>query len=580
MHQDNAAVGGCMSICDEKNNNGLFGTCNGINCCRTALPENLVTLNMTIQESSGLDVKLEDGCKHAFVASLGSFNDYENSLKLDDLDYLAGVVMVLDWWLISNRPYFSSPYSNGHCYENSYFSNNSSRNNGTKTQCSCKWPPNGNPYFGEGCQDMECIDQVSGYTCRTVPEEKSNLKTILISVFSGVIGLFILLIGAWWLYRVIKKRKDIALKQKFFRRNGGLLLQQQLSSGEVNVDKIKMYDSEELEKATDRFNINRILGQGGQGTVYKGMLVDGRIIAVKKSKEVVDEGQLGQFINEVVVLSQINHRNVVNLMGCCLETEVPLLVYEFIPNGTLFQYIHGQNEEFPLTWDRRLRIATEVGGALFYLHSAAALPIYHRDIKSTNILLDDKYRAKVADFGTSKSLAIDQTHVTTKVQGTFGYLDPEYFQSSQFTEKSDVYSFGVVLVELLTGQKAISLTRSEEGRSLATYFLLTMEANRLLDIVDPQVMKEDRRDEVMEVALLARRCLHLNGRNRPTMKQVTIELERIQKSPNSNDSQNYYEEIEYKAEDIVEAWDSVTSSTGSYFDSGVASLVETKPLFF
>jgi serine/threonine protein kinase len=205
------------------------------------------------------------------------------------------------------------------------------------------------------------------------------------------------------LYKVIRKSRNEKRKKMFFERNGGLLLQEQLSSGEVNVEKIKLFGSKELDKATDHYNVNRTLGQGGQGTVYKGMLADGKIIAVKKSK-VLDEDNLRQFINEVVILSQINHRNVVKLFGCCLETEVPLLVYEFIPNGTLYQFLHDSNEEFPLTWEMRLRIATEVSGALSYLHSAASIPIFHRDIKSTNILLDEKYRAKVADFGTSKSV--------------------------------------------------------------------------------------------------------------------------------------------------------------------------------
>jgi serine/threonine protein kinase len=133
----------------------------------------------------------------------------------------------------------------------------------------------------------------------------------------------------------------------------------------------------------------------------------------------------------------------------------------------------------------RLRIASEVAGALFYLHSSASTPIYHRDIKSTNIHLDEKFRVKVADFGTSRSITIDLTHLTTLVHDTFGYLDPEYFQSSQFTEKSDVYSFGVVLVELLlTGKKAISSTKTQEPKCLATYFIQIVEEKNLFDIID------------------------------------------------------------------------------------------------
>lgn len=154
------------------------------------------------------------------------------------------------------------------------------------------------------------------------------------------------------------------------------------------------------------------------------MLSDGSIIAIKKCN-VVDDENLEQFINEIVILSQINHRNVVKLLGCCFEKEVPLLVYEFIPNGTLFQYLHEENEEFPLTWHMHLRIAIEIVGALSYLHSVAFTPIYHRDLKSTNILLDEMYKAKVVDFGTSKTVTIDQTHVTTLINGIFGYLDPE-----------------------------------------------------------------------------------------------------------------------------------------------------------
>ncbi|KAM7481380.1 hypothetical protein LguiB_005963 [Lonicera macranthoides] len=292
----------------------------------------------------------------------------------------------------------------------------------------------------------------------------------------------------------------------------------------------------------------------------------------------VDEGNLEQFINEVVIVSQINHRNVVKLHGCCLETEVPLLVYEFIPNGTLSQYIYHQNEEFPLSWDVRLRIATEVAAALSYLHYAASVPIYHRDIKSTNILLDDKYRAKVADFGTSRSIAIDQTHLTTRVLGTFGYLDPEYFQTGQFTEKSDVYSFGVVLVELLTGQKVISSIRSEESQSLATYFIVAMNENNLFNILDPRVEREGGNEEIIAVTKLAKRCLSLEVKKRPTMKEVAIELEGYGMSTGASKVESCYEKVEYANVYLSGPLESTSFSTFSYADNNV--ILDVEPLIY
>ncbi|KAF6174255.1 hypothetical protein GIB67_033787 [Kingdonia uniflora] len=179
-----------------------------------------------------------------------------------------------------------------------------------------------------------------------------------------------------------------------------------------------------------------------------------------------------------------------------------------------------------ISWDDRLRIAAETAYALAYLHSA---PIIHRDIKSANILLDDNFMAKVADFGISKLVQLDQTQMSTLVQGTFGYLDPEYFNTSQLTEKSDVFSFGVVLVELLTGKKHVCSERSPEERSLAIYFNATLKANRLFQLVEPQVIDEGKSAQIMAYSDLAKRCLHMKGEERPTMKEAAAELEGLRR---------------------------------------------------
>ncbi|KAG6657214.1 wall-associated receptor kinase-like 10 [Carya illinoinensis] len=589
---DSVSYGGCKSPCDRAPfTNGSH--CNTTNCCQTTIPSYLQAFSTTIEPKlSSSPYNGSNECKYAFLVDQNWFET-----NFTEPNPNMSVPVVLDW-SVENTTFYSLPIQKNMTareYKNSTYSCHLLQmlRNFTTYHCHCESGYRGNPYLLGGCGDInECTDHDFNVTCtldtRCENTEGSyrcvaakNTKLSIIIGVSTSLGVLFLIFSGWGSYKVTKKRMRIRRKEKFFKQNGGLLLQQHLSTNnEVNIENTKLFNSEELEKATDRFSVDRIIGHGGQGTVYKGMLADGRIVAIKKSM-VIDEEKLQAFINEVVILSQINHRNVVKLLGCCLETKVPLLVYEFIPNGTLAEYLNGKNEEFSPTWDMRLRIAIEVAGALFYLHSAASLPIYHRDIKSTNILLDEKYQAKVADFGISRSVAIGQTHLSTLVQGTFGYVDPEYFQSGQFTDKSDVYSFGVVLAELLTGEKAISSTGTRDTKSLAAFFVSSMEGNNLFNILDNQVLKEMEKGKIIAIANLAKRCLNLKGKKRPTMREVAMELEANQMSQKlASNLQQKYGEIEDVKTEIFEQYDVVSMSTTSSMDSAiVTSSFDTQPLF-
>lgn len=332
-------------------------------------------------------------------------------------------------------------------------------------------------------------------------------------------------------YWGMKRRKARRKRSELFRKNGGLLLQQRFSAitSQSKDSSAKIFSAEELKTATNNYSETRILGRGAYGTVYKGVLPDETVVAVKKSR-VFDESQVEQFVNEITILSHTDHPNVVKLLGCCLETEVPLLVYEFIPNGTLFQHIQNRSAPRSLTWEDTLRIAAQIAEALAYLHSTSSIPIIHRDIKSSNILLDENFVAKISDFGASRSVPFDQTHVTTLIQGTIGYLDPEYFQSGQLTERSDVYSFGVVLAELLTRQKPISVGRPEESCNLAMHMVIVVNEGRLLKEIEPHILEEAGEEQLYAVAQLSVRCLSMNGQERPIMKEVASVLEELRRS--------------------------------------------------
>ncbi|KAI3893764.1 hypothetical protein MKX03_033281 [Papaver bracteatum] len=575
----------------------IKSSCNGTeySCCETTIPKGLkIFIARSRPVSSSVDdidymVYFPNTCTVALLAEVGqySFNPLDLTLGGFNNTYKNSVVsVVLDWVVGSNSTCKKAQQNNKTyaCQVNSDCSDTigSPENRATFLdgkpvlmsnlgyRCICKKGFKGNPYLELGCTDVNecedknnnpcignCTNTIGNYTC-SCPEGMSGdgnksgsgcsttvgkPKSPVIKIALGTgFGFLIFILCTFLFYLGIRKRKLYKLKEKFFKQNGGLLLTQRLSSIENGAESMRIFTSEELEVATNKFNESEILGRGGYGVVYKGTLSDKHVVAIKKSK-VFAQSQVEQFVNEVVILAQINHRNVVKLLGCCLETEVPLLVYEYISSGTLSERLHykkNSTEMSSMTWETRLRIATEVATAIAYLHSAASPPIIHRDIKSANILLDENFTAKVSDFGASRLIPLDQTHVNTLVYGTLRYLDPEYYHTSELTDKSDVYSFGVVLAELITGEIPLCLERPEEQRNLATYFTFCMEGNDYLSqLIDAKLATDGKLDEIFAVAEIAKKCLSLRGEDRPTMKQIAADLQVLHRSESSSSNHQH-----------------------------------------
>ncbi|XP_073139361.1 wall-associated receptor kinase 2-like [Henckelia pumila] len=546
---------GCVSLCSQAED-VVSGTCSGVGCSQTSVPKGFKFYLTDLRSlNNHTAVSSFDPCSYAFLGEAKRFT-FRGVSDFSDPNFaqrVSATVPIVVEWVIGNSTCADVKDSPDYlCKGNSTCVDSDTVWAGYR--CRCRDGYEGNPYLQpctdidecadpskNDCAENSCINTPGSFTC-SCPKGQSgdgtrdgegcyavNSQFPVLKVSLGIVfGFLCLVIAATWILFTLKKRKLMKQREKFFQQNGGFLLKQQISSREGSVDSSKIFTAEDLEKATNNYAEDRILGKGGYGTVYKGVLPDSRVVAIKKSR-LMDESQTEQFINEVVILTQVNHRNVVKLLGCCLESEVPLLVYEYVSNGTLYDHIHYNRGTTWLSWDNRLRIASETADALSYLHSAAAIPVIHRDVKSANILLDENYTTKISDFGASRVVALDQTEVTTLVQGTLGYLDPEYFHTSQLTEKSDVYSFGVVMAELLTGKKPIDMDRSQEERNLTTHFIMAIKENRLFQVLDPRVIREGSLEQLQAVADLIKRCLNLNGEDRPTMKEVARELEGLRK---------------------------------------------------
>ncbi|XP_027362515.1 LEAF RUST 10 DISEASE-RESISTANCE LOCUS RECEPTOR-LIKE PROTEIN KINASE-like 1.1 [Abrus precatorius] len=353
----------------------------------------------------------------------------------------------------------------------------------------------------------------------------------------GVGFLFILMIGLLLLF----KRKNSSSHSEFQTRktHSNSSLNPNVESDSVYFG-IPFFSYKELEEATNHFDIDKQIGDGGFGTVYFGKLKDGREVAVKHLYD-HNYKRVEQFTNEVQILTRLRHRNLVSLYGCTsYQSRELLLVYEYIPNGTVGSHLHGELAKPGfLPWTVRIKIAIQTASALTYLHASK---IIHRDVKTNNILLDNSYCVKVADFGLSRLFSNDITHVSTAPQGTPGYVDPEYYQCYQLTSKSDVYSFGVVLIELISSLPAVDMNRQKDEINLSNLAIKKIRKSALSELVDPSLgfdSDNEVKRMIVQVAKLAFQCLQPDRELRPSMDEVLQVLKRIESWNNDPELEHY-----------------------------------------
>jgi len=540
---------GCESTCFGEDDTARNGSCSAdAGCCELNVPTDLGYFEAFFNEN----YTSPSGCGYIVVTEKKAFRystAYRYSTSFWD-EYDGEVPVVMDW---SIRPPNTCEEAKLNLSSYACVSDKSDCVNATNGQgyrCKCLDGYQGNPYVSDGCTDIDeclqnsknstctaigstCQNTLGSYTCLCPPGEQmaNNMCTakhkssswVMPVVGASVVVVLIVSIACACLIQQRRKLQNI--KQRYFQQHGGMMLFEEIQSQQGIP--FRIFPEAELQEATDKFNEKRVLGHGGHGTVYMGLLKGNVQVAVKRCMS-IDEQHKKEFGKEMLILSQINHKNIVKLLGCCLEVEVPMLVYEFIPNGTLFQLIHG-NHGIQISLATRMQIAHQSAEALAYLHSWASPPILHGDVKSANILIDRDYTVKVSDFGASILAPTDESQFVTIVQGTCGYLDPEYMQTCQLTDRSDVYSFGVVLLELLTRKKPLKLGGPEHEKSLALRFISMAKEGKLEEILDDQIKHDDNMEVLEEVAELAKQCLEMSGANRPSMKEVSERLDRLRK---------------------------------------------------
>lgn len=323
--------------------------------------------------------------------------------------------------------------------------------------------------------------------------------------------------------------------KRLYKQNGGEILE--------GIKNIRIYTKKQLKKMTN--NYKRVIGKGQFGEVYSAIdLKEKQQVAVKRSFK-VDKASKKDFTDEVILQSGMRHKNIVRLLGCCLEMEVPMLVYEFVKNGSLYDVLFNNRDSIPV--DTRLRIAIGSAEGLTYMHSSVESTIRHGDVKSGNILLDENFTPKISDFGTSKLLAKGKDEKAVWVTGDMGYIDPIYMEQGVLTQKSDVYSFGIVLIELITRRAATY----DGKRSYVANFVQACHDNRARNFVDNDITSEEDVKLLEMVSEVVLECLKLDPEERLDMKQVEHRLHVIGQSAQLGQQSNYQGSLSPTPDDVV-----------------------------
>ncbi|KAM3317940.1 hypothetical protein ACQJBY_035583 [Aegilops geniculata] len=527
-------MSGCVAMCrgDDVRSTLSNGSCSGIGCCQTAIPKELQYYHVDFEPGfNTTEIHNVSRCSYAVLMDSSNFTFSTTYVTWPAFinNYGGQAPFVMDWAIgnemcdvARKKPgSYACVSDNSECFNSL---------NGPDYICNCSKGFHGNPYLQDpehGCKDIDecklpqlyrctnggvCRNRLGGYDCPCKFRWKGHTKAgtcidhfpLAAKVAVGAIGGILLMSIISFLIILYNEKKKM---KKFDKNNGGPLLEE--ATG------IKIFKKGELNPFLKNSNI---IGKGGFGKVYKGLL-DNKEVAIKKPiNGSVRENE--QFANEVIIQSQVIHKNIVRLIGCCLEVEAPLLVYEFISQGSLHGILHNHNNKVAFNLETRMNIAAQSADGLAYMHSKANITILHSDVKPENILLDDKFVPKISDFGISRLLARDKEH-TGSVIGDMNYMDPVYRREGLLTEKSDVYSFGFVILELISSRRAI---HSENNSLLKSFLEYDKKKEKMTELFDKEIAITKDLGLLDTLAGMALKCLSLDLDERPTMMEIAEQL--------------------------------------------------------